>query len=201
MSCASMIGLIFLAEPIICTLFQHGEFTPEDTTHTAKALIAFAIGIPAYMMTKALSPFFYARGDTTTPVKIAIVGVTLNAIFALILMQFLGYIGIALATGITTWINAGQYWIRLKHNKEFSLDNLFKFRFIRIVVACFVMALLLLIGRMELPLTSNSKIGQIVSLGIVIVIATIAFFTTLFITKAFSVAQILAFLKRKKRRT
>ena len=201
MSCASMIGLIFLAEPIICTLFQHGEFTPEDTTHTANALIAFAIGIPAYMMTKALSPFFYARGDTTTPVKIAIVGVTLNAIFALILMQFLGYIGIALATGITTWINAGQYWIRLKHNKEFSLDNLFKFRFIRIVVACFVMALLLLIGRMELPLASNSKIAQIVSLGIVIVIATIAFFTTLFITKAFSVAQILAFLKRKKRRT
>ena len=44
MSCASMIGLIFLAEPIICTLFQHGEFTPEDTTHTANALIAFAIG-------------------------------------------------------------------------------------------------------------------------------------------------------------
>lgn len=200
MSGASMIGLILLAEPIIRTLFEHGMFTPDDTIHTSHALIVFAIGLPAYMMTKALSPFFYARGDTTTPVKIAIVGVVLNAIFALTFMQFWGYIGIALATGLTTWINAGQYWFRLKHNKEFSLDNLFKYRFKRILLSCIIMALALLIGRWFLQFVpaSDDKIWQIITLGFLVTMGGLTFFIMLLTTKAFSVKQLIALLKRKR---
>lgn len=200
MSGASMIGLIFLAEPIIRTLFEHGMFTSNDTVHTARALIVFAIGLPAYMMTKALSPFFYARGDTTTPVKIAIVGVILNAVLALTLMQFLGYIGIALATGLTTWVNATQYWIRLKHNKEFSLDNLFKYRFKRIVLSCFVMAFFLLVSRWGINFLPgmNNKIWQILILATLVAVGGISFFITLLTTKAFSVKQIVSLIKRPR---
>ena len=201
MSGASMIGLILLAEPIIRTLFEHGMFTADDTIHTARALIVFAIGLPAYMMTKALSPFFYARGDTTTPVKIAIVGVVLNAILALSLMPFLGYVGIALATGITTWVNATQYWIRLRRNKEFNLDNLFKFRFTRIIISCVVMAAVILFGRWSIqfvPLT-DGKILQILTLGILIALGGTSFFISLLTTRAFSVKQIISLLKRPRR--
>ena len=201
MSVASMIGLIILAEPIIRTLFEHGMFTSEDTTHTARALIVFAIGLPAYMMTKALSPFFYARGDTTTPVKIAIVGVALNAILALSLMPFLGYVGIALATGLTTWINAAQYWFRLRHNKEFSLDDLFKYRFIRIVISCLVMGGVLILGRFLLGFipTIDGKIWQVLTLGLLICAGTATFFISLLTTKAFSAKQIIALLRRQQR--
>jgi len=199
MSGASMIGLILLAEPIIRTLFEHGAFTADDTTHTARALIVFAIGLPAYMMTKALSPFFYARGDTTTPVKIAIVGVVLNAILALSMMPFLGYVGIALATGLTTWVNAAQYWFRLKHNKEFSLDNLFRHRFIRIIISCFIMAGVLLVGRWALQFVPSvdGKIWQIITLCALVGLGGASFFIALLTTKAFSVKQIIALLKRK----
>lgn len=203
MSGASMIGLIMLAEPIIRTLFEHGVFTAQDTIHTARALTVFAIGLPAYMMTKALSPFFYARGDTTTPVKIAVVGVILNALFALTLMQFLGYVGIALATGITTWINAGQYWFRLRHNKEFYLDHLFKYRISRILISCIAMAAVLFISRWIMALTPqiNDKIWQIFTLGLSVIAGAITFFIMLLTTKAFSVKQLITLLHKRRGKT
>ncbi len=199
MSGASMIGLILLAEPIIRTLFEHGMFTTNDTVHTSRALIVFAIGLPAYMMTKALSPFFYARGDTTTPVKIAIVGVVLNAILALTLMQFWGYLGIALATGLTTWINAAQYWFRLRHNQEFSLDNLFKYRFKRILLSCIMMGGVLFLGRWGLQFTpgDDAKIWQIFSLGLLIGLGGLTFFVMLLTTQAFSAKQLIVLFRKK----
>lgn len=140
MSVSSMIGLAILAHPIIGVLFERGAFTAVDTAQTAKALVICAFGLPAYMMTKALSPFFYARGDTSTPVKIAVFGVFLNATLALTLMQFLGFVGIVLATTITVWVNAMQYMVRLSRQGEFSLDKTFKFRMPRIILSGAVMA-------------------------------------------------------------
>lgn len=143
MSIASMIGLVLLAHPIIAVLFERGAFTVNDTLQTSKALIVFSCGLPAYMMTKTLSPFFYARGDTVTPVKIAIFGVCLNAALALTFMQFWGFVGIAAATGITVWINAFQYMYRLKKQGEFSLDVTFKYRLPRIISAGITMGVVL----------------------------------------------------------
>ncbi|MBQ8251486.1 MAG: murein biosynthesis integral membrane protein MurJ [Alphaproteobacteria bacterium] len=144
MSVSSMIGLMLLAEPIVRILFERGIFTSTDSVNTAYALLVFAIGLPAYMLTKTLSPFFFAKGDTKTPVKIAILGVFLNVILALIFMQFWGYLGIALATGITVWINAGQYIIRLKKQGAVSIDKLAKYRLPRILGAALLMALTLI---------------------------------------------------------
>lgn len=139
MSTASMIGLILLAEPIIRILFERGAFTAVDSLKTAYALMIFAIGLPAYMLTKTVSPFFYARGDTATPVKIAVFGVFLNAILALTFMQFWGYLGIALATGISVWVNAGQYVFRLKRQGDFNLDSLCRYRLPRIFASSLLM--------------------------------------------------------------
>ncbi len=143
MSLSSMIGLMLLAEPIIRVLFERGAFTASDSLHTTHALMIFAIGLPAYMLTKTVSPFFYARGDTITPVKIAIVGVVLNAILAITLMQFWGYLGIALATGLSVWVNAGQYLFRLKKQGDFGLDGLCCYRLPRIVLSAVIMAVAL----------------------------------------------------------
>lgn len=146
LSLSSMIGLMILAYPIVGILFERGAFTAVDTEHTSRALTVFAIGLPAYMMTKALSPFFYARGDTTTPVKIAVLGVILNAILALTFMQIWGYVGIALATGLTVWVNALQYIVRLARRGDFSLDRLFYYRLPRILLAAGSMGVFLLVG-------------------------------------------------------
>ena len=201
MSVASAIGLILLANPIIKTLFQHGLFTSQDTQNTARALMIFACGLPAYMMTKALAPFFYARGDTTTPVKIAIIGVVLNAILALALMQFWGYLGIAMATGITTWVNAIQYWIILRKNKQFHLDSLFKYRFPRILLSCAIMGGTLIIIRQLDKIIPDQiitcKIREVVLLSAMVGGGVISFVASLLITRGIPMSQFWALLRKR----
>src|SRR5690349_20585395 len=86
-SLPSAVALWIFAEPIIRVLFEHGKFGPEDTQRTAGALAAYALGLPAFMLVKALTPGFFAREDTRTPLVIAIVAivvnVALNAVFVL----------------------------------------------------------------------------------------------------------------------
>ena len=88
---------------------------------------------------------------------------------------------------------------RLKHNKEFSLDNLFKYRFIRIITSCLIMAGVLLAGRWALQFVPpvDGKLWQIVTLCLLVGMGGVSFFIALLTTKAFSVKQIIALLKRK----
>ena len=176
MSLPSCVGLFMLAQCIISSLFQYGIFTPNDTFHTARALSIFALGLPAYMATKTFAPFFYSRGDTTTPVRIAIIGVILNSTLALIFMQFWGYAGIALATTCSVWINAFQYLVRLVRHPEFSFDTMFKFRFPRLLFSVLIMGISIYILEYLQNLwgLNTTKMIQIISLiGIVLILLTI----------------------------
>lgn len=201
MSVSSMLGLMLLAEPIVRILFERGIFTSTDSINTAYALLVFAIGLPAYMLTKTLSPFFFAKGDTKTPVKIAILGVVLNVILALIFMQFWGYLGIALATGITVWINAGQYIYRLKRQGLVSLDSLAKYRIPRIVGAAVLMALTLVglkhLFNLYVPnWESQNGILSIMLLGILIAIGVFVFASAIILFKGVLLKDIKKMLHR-----
>ena len=198
MSIASFVGLFLLAEPIIETLFQYGKFSAEDTLHTAKALRIFAFGLPAYMATKALSPFFYARGDTTTPVKIAVVGVVLNTLFAVVLMQFWGYAGIAAATSITVWINAMQYVVRLSKHPEFSADKILRYRVPRILFSNLVMAAVIWVLLFLKP-EFHDKILSVLTLLTIIAFGGISYIISLVLTKGMPLAQLKNILRRKIR--
>src|SRR5690606_32786876 len=78
-------AFIFAAEPIIRGLFQHGAFTAEDSRLSGWALSAFSIGLPSYVLVKVLTPGFYARSDTKTPVRFALWSVGINLVGNLIL--------------------------------------------------------------------------------------------------------------------
>jgi putative peptidoglycan lipid II flippase len=101
-------ALWILAEPIIRILFEHGRFGPDDTLRTAGALGAYAVGLPAFMLVKALTPGFFARHDTRTPLHIALVAIVLNVGLnaAFIFGTTLAQVGIALASSLSGWINA-----------------------------------------------------------------------------------------------
>jgi len=100
-------GLAVLAEPIIATLFQRGAFGAAETRATAAALMAYSAGLPAYVLIKVLAPGFYAREDTRTPVKIAVLAVAANTTLALALVGPFAHVGIAAATAASAWLNAG----------------------------------------------------------------------------------------------
>ncbi|MBN9086972.1 MAG: murein biosynthesis integral membrane protein MurJ [Reyranella sp.] len=101
-------ALWILSEPVIRVLFEHGKFGPDDTVRTAGALGAYAVGLPAFMLVKALTPGFFARHDTRTPLYIALAAIVLNFALnaAFILGTNLAQVGIALAQSLSGWVNA-----------------------------------------------------------------------------------------------
>lgn len=144
------IALIAMPWPIINVLFERGAFTAETTLATSSALRAFAIGLPAYVLIKALSPGFFAREDTKTPVKVASVNVALNIALAIGLMQVLEHVGIALATAITAWVNVFVLAVILYRRGHFRLDARMKRVLPRLTVSAVAMGVALAYAAIEL---------------------------------------------------
>ena len=136
-------ALLVIAHPIVSVLFERGAFDAATSLATAQALMAYAIGLPAYVLVKVLAPGFFARQDTATPVKIAIVCVTINVVLNLILIQFLAHVGIALATAISAWINAFLLAFFLHRRGQFRTDARLRQRISRILMAAIGMAAVL----------------------------------------------------------
>lgn len=132
-------ALMISAEPIIRSLLQYGAFRPEDTLPTARALAAFSLGLPAYVLIKVLTPGFHARQDTQMPVRIAIASMLVNLVGNLLLVWPLGHVGIALSTAVAAWVNAGAlYWV-LRRRGHFTIDARLAKRLPRLLVATLVM--------------------------------------------------------------
>lgn len=140
------VGLIAAAHPIIRVLFERGAFGPAETTATAQALAAYAIGIPAYVLVKVLNAACFARQDTAGPVRVAIVTTIANATLALALIQPLGHVGIALATGVTAWLNVGLLARGLHRRGQLDMDDQLRRRAPRIALACVGMGAVLWLG-------------------------------------------------------
>ncbi|WP_416885823.1 murein biosynthesis integral membrane protein MurJ [Marinospirillum sp.] len=110
------LALVYLAEPLLISLFQYGAMTAEDTTQSARALQAYALGLLAFMLIKVLAPGYFARQNTRTPVRIGIKAMIANMLFNLILIYPLAHVGLALATAASAFLNAG--WLAAGLRKE-----------------------------------------------------------------------------------
>ena len=115
-------ALLISATPIIRALLQHGQFTPHDTIASAQALSAFSLGLPAYVLIKVLVPGFYARADTKTPVRIALVAMLVNLVGNLVLIWPLAHVGLALSTALSAWVNVLLLWWVLRRRGHFTID-------------------------------------------------------------------------------
>ena len=101
------LALILLAEPLLTTLFHYGEMTDRDVSMAAMSLRAYGVGLLAFMLIKVLAPGYFSRQDTKTPVKIAVKAMAANMVFNLILVFPLAHAGLALATALSAFLNAG----------------------------------------------------------------------------------------------
>lgn len=132
-------ALIVLPQAIISVLFERGAFAASDAAATAAALAAYAAGLPAYVLIKVLTPGFYAREDTKTPVKIAVVCVIANTAAALVLMGPFAHVGIAFATAISAWINVVALAVVLRKRGHLAPDAALLKRAPRMIVASLIM--------------------------------------------------------------
>ncbi len=151
-SLPAALALWQLAEPMIRVLFEHGRFGPADTTRAAGALAAFAIGLPPFVLVKALTPGFFAREDTRTPLYVAVVcivaNVGMNAAF--IYGTSLAQVGIALASSLSGWLNALLLSAILLHRSQWVPDRRLVSRFLRTLLATAGMGAVLWIALMVL---------------------------------------------------
>ena len=111
------IGLYMAGDVILITLFHYGEFTAYDVARTYECLMAFALGIPAFMLVKVLGSAFYASQDYKAPVKIGIASMLLNIMLNLLLIQPLAHMGLALATTIAAYFQTITMWYVLKRKR------------------------------------------------------------------------------------
>jgi putative peptidoglycan lipid II flippase len=168
------LGLIVLREPIVRTLFEHGAFSQADSVATAQALALLALGLPAHVLVKALSPAFFARGDTTTPLFAALKGFAVAVLLAVVLGKIAGAAGIAAAIALGAWSNAFALIRRGAATFGFSIDAAARRRLPRIAVAALAMGgLLWLMAALLWPLAGG--LAQAAMLG-VLTIAGVAIY-------------------------
>ncbi|MCW5697078.1 MAG: murein biosynthesis integral membrane protein MurJ [Bauldia sp.] len=137
------IALLVLATPIVKVLFERGAFDAADSLATANALAAFAAGLPAFVLIKVFQPGFFAREDTRTPMWFAAIGMVVNVVLSLALFGPLEHVGIAIATSIAGWVNAGLLGFTLWRRGEFRIDDGLRRRVPLILLAAVLMGAVL----------------------------------------------------------
>jgi putative peptidoglycan lipid II flippase len=137
------VALVVISWPIVIVLFERGAFDRASSEATALALMAFAAGLPAYVLVKVLQPAFFAREDTVTPFKMAAATVAANVALSLALFWPLGHVGIALATALAAWLNTALLAVALRRRGFLTLDARLKGRLPRVALASLVMGLAL----------------------------------------------------------
>jgi putative peptidoglycan lipid II flippase len=152
----AMLGLIALGEPIVRLLFQHGAFTPADTAATAQALMWLSLALPAQVLAKALSPAFFAREDTLSPLLATLKGLVVAIVLAVLLGHWYGAGGIAAALALGAWSSAFSLIRRGTSTFGFSIDADARRRLPRIAAAALAMGgLLWLAAAFALPATAH----------------------------------------------
>ena len=143
-------ALFILADPVVTVLFQRGVFGDIQASATAAALAVLSLGLPAYVLIKSLAPGFFGRGDTVTPVKIAVISMLLNVVLSLILMGPFLHVGVAIATTASSWLNAIMMVTVLYYRGHFIFDSRLKRRLLRIAIASIGMSLVLYLANIML---------------------------------------------------
>lgn len=141
------VALIVCGAPIAAALFGYGKFDATDVARTAEALAAFSVGLPSYILVKVLTPGFYARQDTRTPVRYAMISMVVNLVANLALIVPLQHMGPPLATALASTLNVAMLYRTLVKRGHFTVDARLKRRAPRLALAAVAMGVALWFGQ------------------------------------------------------
>ncbi|CUK01201.1 putative peptidoglycan biosynthesis protein MurJ [Ruegeria denitrificans] len=140
----STVAFVILPNPLVSVLFERGQFSAEDTAATALAVAIYGIGLPAFMLQKLLQPLYFAREDTRSPFRYAMVAMIVNAALAFGLFPLVGWIAPAIAASAAGWAMVGLLILGARRmGEEARFDDRFKHRAWRIVAASLGMGVVL----------------------------------------------------------
>lgn len=137
----SAFGIFLLAEPVIRVMFLRGQFQLSDVVETSKVLMAFAAGLPAFVLIKVLTPGYFSRQDTKTPFKIATMCVIINIVISLALMSTYKYVGMAMATTYSAWMNVLMLATLLHSRRWLEFSRQQWRELAKIIIGCVLMTI------------------------------------------------------------
>ncbi|EJG2226443.1 murein biosynthesis integral membrane protein MurJ [Vibrio parahaemolyticus] len=176
----AMLGLMVLAKPMLMVLFMRGEFSPQDVHQASLSLLAYASGLLNFMLIKVLAPGYYSRQDTKTPVKYGIIAMVTNMVFNAIFAYFYGYVGLAIATALSAFVNMALLYRGLHIAGVYQITKRTVFFIIRLVIAgaAMVAAILWQLEDMSVWLEwsfahRSGMLGTLIGLGAAVYLAVL----------------------------
>jgi putative peptidoglycan lipid II flippase len=197
LSLPAAVALCISATPLIRGLLQHGVFTAVDTVGAAGALAAFAVGVPAYVLIKVLTPGFYARQDTKTPVRVAVFSMLFNLAGNLLLIWPLGHVGVAVSTAIAAWVNViVLYWL-LHRRDQLRMDLRFRAKAVRIIAASVVMGVALwFLNPLLDPYMAKGLIERVVALALLCGLGGLVYAGAAMALGAYAISELRSIFRR-----
>ena len=197
----AMVALIVAAEPIVRGLFQYGHFDAADTVACAWALAGFSIGLPSYVIIKVLTPGYYARQDTRTPVRYAVISVGVNIAANLALIPLIGSMGPPLATALSSTVNVVMLYLTLRKRGHFVVDAQLKRRLPRLATAALLMgAALFAFDWLLDPWLNGTMVARYGALVALVGAGCAIYAVACFVTGAFRLSDLKALVRRRAAR-
>jgi putative peptidoglycan lipid II flippase len=192
------VALVLCGAPIVAALYEHGRFGAQDTIFTAQALSAFSIGLPSYILVKVLTPGYYARSDTRTPVRYAMISMAVNLVLNLAFIVPLKHMGPPLATALASTVNTFLLYRTLRKRGHFVPDQRLLHRTWRLAVAALAMGLVLwLLQGLLTPYIHGSWEVRTMAMLVLVGAGAVVYAIATFILGAFT-RDDLTFLRRKR---
>lgn len=186
-------GIIVLNTPIVKLIFERGAFDANSVSMTSTALIFYSLGVVFYGVTDILNRAFYSIQDTRTPMINSIIGMFINIVLNLILINFMGIGGLALSTSISSFVCAVLLIISLRNKlKDFNIKGMLC-SFLKIFLSSIIMGA---IAKLSYNLLSL-KLGEISALLITILLSALVYFIMLLILKVKELFYVLNIVSNK----
>ncbi len=193
------VALAVMPLSLITVLFERGAFDAGDSQITANVLAAYALGLPAYIAIKVFSTAHWAREDTKTPVKIAIIATAINIAMSLILIQFIGVMGIALATGVTGWLQFYLHVRVLKGHEYAQFDIKFLSNIPKIIASACIMGVgvYIISELLQSFIFDSSTIWQIFAIIIIVSFGAVVYGGSILLTGAVNIKDVRKYLTKR----
>lgn len=184
------IALLAVPHAIVTVLFERGAFTAANSAATAWALAAYAAGLPAFVLVRVLATGFFADEDTRAPLRAALWAVIVNIALSVALMAPLGHVGIALATSLAGWVNAGLLGLRLRRAGQLAIGHQLLARVARIGVAAITMGVALGAAASVWPVAEAGPTGRIALLAALVAAGFVVYAVAVLLVHGTSVAEL-----------
>lgn len=192
------VAFVIVPTDLIHVLLERSSFSAEATLQTSMTLAAYAAGLPAYVLAKVFVPGYFARGDTKTPLKFAMVALVVNVTLNLILMQYFAHVGLAMATAISAWINVLMLVIGLRVRGHYQFDKAVIVRLLKYILCSIIMgAVVWFVQKQVYFLIQGDAFDQLLGLLALVFSGVGAYILATFLTKTVKKDELRALFSKR----